>query len=123
VGQHRADAAAAPGCGQLVLANRNDEVRRLNADIRAGRQAAGELGPGIRVAGAEYSAGDRLVFLKNDNHGLQVANLARVDEPSCGGNWARGPTKRPAELALPPSRAPPVTRVLRRTGGALALVA
>jgi Ti-type conjugative transfer relaxase TraA len=84
VGQHRADAAAAPERGQLVLAYRNDEVRRLNADIRAGRQAAGELGPGIRVVGAEYAAGDRLVFLKNDNHGLQVANLARVDERGTG---------------------------------------
>jgi len=84
VGQHRADHAAAPERSQLVLSYRNEEVRQLNADIRALRQGAGELGPGIRVAGAEYAAGDRLVFLKNDNHGLQVANLARVDERGQG---------------------------------------
>jgi Ti-type conjugative transfer relaxase TraA len=84
VGQHRADHAAAPERSQLVLSYRNEEVRQLNADIRAVRQAAGELGPGIRVAGAEYAAGDRLVFLKNDNHGLQVANLARADERVAG---------------------------------------
>ena len=86
VGQHRADHAAAPERGQLVLAYRNDEVHRLNADLRAGRQAAGELGssPGVHAAGAEYAAGDRLVFLKNDNHGLQVANLAGADERGAG---------------------------------------
>ena len=51
VDQHRADHAAAPERGQLVLAYRNDEVYRLSADIRAGRQAADELSsPGVRVA-------------------------------------------------------------------------
>jgi hypothetical protein len=41
-----------------VLAYRNDDVRQLNAAIRGERQAAGELEPGLHVAGAEYSAGE-----------------------------------------------------------------
>jgi hypothetical protein len=77
LGQYVADRRAAPEREQLVLAYRNDDVRQLNAAIRGERQAAGELAPGLNVAGAEYSAGDRIVFLKNDHRGLEVANLGR----------------------------------------------
>jgi hypothetical protein len=72
-----ADRAAAPAGGQLVLAYRNDDVRQLNAEIRAARQAAGELGPGVAVSGADYAAGDRVVFLRNDHPGREVGNLER----------------------------------------------
>jgi Ti-type conjugative transfer relaxase TraA len=82
--QHRADRAAAPDGSQLVLAYRNDDVRQLNADLRAARQAAGELGPGVTIAGADYAPGDRLVFLQNDNRGLAVANLAPHDRRGAG---------------------------------------
>jgi AAA domain len=76
---HRADRAASTGGSQLVLSYRNDEVRQLNAEIRGARLGAGELGPGVHVAGADYAAGDRIVFLKNDHHGRMVANLKGAD--------------------------------------------
>ena len=75
--QVAADRTADPGSPQLVLAYRNDDVQRLNAGIRAHRQVAGELRAGVDVAGVEYSAGDRLVFLKNDHQGREVTNLDR----------------------------------------------
>ncbi len=75
--QVAADRVADPGSRQLVLAYRNDDVQRLNAGIRAHRLAAGELRAGVNVAGVEYSAGDRLVFLKNDHQGREVTNLDR----------------------------------------------
>ena len=77
--QYSADRREAPERGQLVLAYRNADVRQLNAEIRGARKAAGELGQGVTVRGAEYAACDRVVFLRNDNHGLEVANLGRAD--------------------------------------------
>jgi AAA domain len=82
--QHAVDRAADPGRGQLILAYRNDDVARLNAGIRAQRQAAGELRGGVTVAGAEYARGDRLVFLKNDHQGREVTNLSRGKAQSIG---------------------------------------
>src|SRR5260370_30680367 len=72
-----ADRAAEPGRGQLVLAYRNDDVARLNTGIRDQRLAAGELRGHVTVAGANYAAGDRLVFLKNDHQGREANNLGR----------------------------------------------
>jgi Ti-type conjugative transfer relaxase TraA len=64
-----------PGGGQLILAYRNAEVVQLNEAVRAGRKAAGELGPGVDAGGTEFARGDRIVFLRNDNHGRDVVNL------------------------------------------------
>ncbi|HEV3459966.1 MAG TPA: AAA family ATPase [Thermoanaerobaculia bacterium] len=75
--QYAADRTAEPGRGQLVLAYRNDDVARLNTGIRDQRLAAGELRGHVAVAGANYAAGDRLVFLKNDHQGREVSNLGR----------------------------------------------
>src|SRR5579864_4079706 len=82
--QYAADRAADPARGQLVLAYRNDDVARLNTGIRDQRLAAGELRGNVTVAGADYAAGDRLVFLKNDHQGREVTNLGRVDERGQG---------------------------------------
>jgi hypothetical protein len=75
VAAYLGDRAAAPEASRLVIAYRNDDVLQLNAAIRSARGAAGELGPGIGVAGVEYSAGDRLLFLRNDPVGRQVVSL------------------------------------------------
>jgi hypothetical protein len=64
-----------PGASQLILAYRNAEVAQLNAAVRAGRQAAGELGPGVAAGGIELARGDRIVFLRNDHQGRDVVNL------------------------------------------------
>ncbi len=82
--RYAADRAADPGRGQLVLAYRNDDVARLNTGIRDQRLAAGELGAGVTVAGADYAAGDRLVFLKNDHQGREVTNLGRAKGQAVG---------------------------------------
>ena len=76
--QYAADRAADPASGQLVLAYRNDDVARLNTGIRDQRLVAGELRGNVTVAGADYAAGDRLVFLKNDHQGREVTNLGRA---------------------------------------------
>ena len=82
--RYAADRAADPGRGQLVLAYRNDDVARLNTGIRDQRLAAGELRAGVTVAGADYAAGDRLVFLKNDHQGREVTNLGRAKGQAVG---------------------------------------
>jgi hypothetical protein len=82
--QYSADRAADPACGQLVLAYRNDDVARLNTGIRDQRLAAGELSGHVTVAGADYAAGDRLVYLKNDHQGREVTNLGRAKGQTTG---------------------------------------
>jgi len=82
--QYAVDRAAEPGRGQLVLAYRNDDVARLNTGIRDQRLAAGELRGHVTVAGANYAAGDRLVFLKNDHQGREVSNLGRGKRQAIG---------------------------------------
>jgi Ti-type conjugative transfer relaxase TraA len=82
--QYAADRAVDPARGQLVLAYRNDDVSRLNAGIRDQRLAAGELRGHVTVAGADYAAGDRLVFLKNDHQGREVTNLGRAKSQATG---------------------------------------
>ncbi|HEY0784175.1 MAG TPA: AAA family ATPase, partial [Thermoanaerobaculia bacterium] len=64
-----------PERSQLILAYRNEDARQLNEVIRSERRAAGELGPGVSAGGVEYAAGDRIVFLKNDHTGRDIANL------------------------------------------------
>jgi Ti-type conjugative transfer relaxase TraA len=82
--QYAADRAADPARGQLVLAYRNDDVARLNTGIRDQRLVAGELHGNVTVAGADYAAGDRLVFLKNDHQGREVTNLGRAKGQAIG---------------------------------------
>jgi Ti-type conjugative transfer relaxase TraA len=82
--QYATDRAADPARGQLVLAYRNDDVARLNTGIRDQRLAAGELRGHVTVAGADYAAGDRLVFLKNDHQGREVTNLGRAKSHATG---------------------------------------
>jgi len=64
-----------PSGAQLILAYRNAEVAQLNEAVRAARQAAGELGPGVAAGGVELVRGDRIVFLRNDHPGRDVVNL------------------------------------------------
>ena len=96
--QHTADRGVTPDRGQLVLAYRNADVRQLNAEIRGARTAAGELREGVTVGGVEYAAGDRLVFLKNDNHGREVSNTERTD---ARGNGVKNGTLGTVEQASP----------------------
>ena len=69
----------------LILAHTNEDVRDLNARVRAERQRAGALGAeasfqaerGMR----EFAAGDRLVFLRNDRDlGVKNGTLATVEQ-------------------------------------------
>ncbi len=51
---------------------------RANDSVREARRGAGELAqPAVAIGGREYAAGDRIVFLRNDHHGLEVANVER----------------------------------------------
>jgi len=47
----------------------------MTTPVRAERRSAGELGAGTAAGSAEYAPGDRIVFLRNDNAGRDVANL------------------------------------------------
>ncbi|HEV3459847.1 MAG TPA: AAA family ATPase [Thermoanaerobaculia bacterium] len=85
LGAHAQDRQQDPAGAQLILAYRNAEVAQLNAAIRAERRAAGELGPGIDVGGMELARGDRIVFLRNDNHGRDVVNLDAAAAPAAIG--------------------------------------
>ena len=75
VGQYLEDRRGGqPETAQLIVAYRNADVRsstRRCAPSAAPRASSA----GVRVGGAEYAAGDRLVFLQNDHQGRQVANL------------------------------------------------
>lgn len=61
------DRYMAPDQSSLILAHRRVDVRRLNDRIREVRRDAGELGAGVRLSGRELSAGDRVLFLRNDS--------------------------------------------------------
>ncbi len=69
------DRYLAPDQSSLILAHRRSDVRRLNERIREVRRDAGELGPGVRLNGREFAAGDRMLFLRNDNTGRQVRTI------------------------------------------------
>ncbi|HVT61804.1 MAG TPA: AAA family ATPase, partial [Thermoanaerobaculia bacterium] len=96
--QYTADRRAAPEAARLVIAYRNEEVRQLNAELRGARRAAGELAAGVAVGGAEYSAGDRIVFLRNDHQGREVKTLERA---AGGGAGVKNGTLATLESAAP----------------------
>jgi len=64
-----------PADSQLILAKSHADVAQLNHAVRAERQAAGEIGPGVRAGSIELAPGDRIVFLGEDRQGRTVANL------------------------------------------------
>ncbi len=70
------DRYLAPDQSSLILTYRNAEVRALNERIRDIRRAAGELGASVRLNGLEFSAGDRVLFLRNDHSGRSVRTLS-----------------------------------------------
>jgi hypothetical protein len=76
VERYLADRAAGPDQARLIVTYRNADARLLNDAIRGRRQQAGELAPGVSIGGADFAAGDRVVFLRNDHAGLAVTNLA-----------------------------------------------
>jgi conjugative relaxase-like TrwC/TraI family protein len=57
----------------LIFARTREEVRALNLLCQEQRLEAGELGPGIDVAGTTVRLSERLRFLKNDKY-IGVAN-------------------------------------------------
>ncbi|MCP3960791.1 MAG: AAA family ATPase [bacterium] len=69
------DRYLAPDQSSLILAHRKADVRLLNERIRETRRGAGELGPGVRLNGREFAAGDRVLFLRNDHSGRSVRTL------------------------------------------------
>jgi hypothetical protein len=78
----------------LILAHTNQDVRELNALVRAERQRAGELAdeaPFQTARGARhFAAGDRLVFLRNDRDlGVKNGTLATVEQAAPGRLVAR----------------------------------
>lgn len=58
-----------------ILAVRRVDVKALNELARARRQAAGELGPEIRVGEKAFSVGDRVIFERNQ----RVRGVDRLD--------------------------------------------
>jgi Ti-type conjugative transfer relaxase TraA len=78
VARYMADRQAQPEAAQLIVAYRNADAWELNEAVRSARTASGGLGPGVSVGGAEYSPGDRIVFLRNDHQGREVRNLDRT---------------------------------------------
>lgn len=69
VARYVADAAAAPDKLRFAFAYTNADVHALNRDIRAARQARGELGPEATLATAAgemaFAPGDRIQFTGN----------------------------------------------------------
>ena len=82
-------AAGRDGGASLILAHTNEDVRDLNALVRAERQRAGELSAEASfqtMRGARsFAAGDRLVFLRNDRDlGVKNGTLATVEQAGQG---------------------------------------
>src|SRR6185312_4301394 len=78
----------------LILAHTNQDVRELNALVRAERQRVGELAdeaPFRTARGArQFAAGDRLVFLRNDRDlGVKNGTLATIEQAAPGRLVAR----------------------------------
>ena len=97
VSRYLEDRRERPEGGQLIVAYRNADVQLLNEAVRSERQARGELGPGVTLRGAEYAAGDRVVFLKNDHSGREVANLDRGEALAGVKNGTLGTIERAEE--------------------------
>jgi conjugative relaxase-like TrwC/TraI family protein len=64
----------AGGEDAIMIARRNEDVRRLNEAARELRRERGELGESLRVAGAEFAVGDRVMTRVNT---AQVSNRER----------------------------------------------
>jgi ATP-dependent exoDNAse (exonuclease V) alpha subunit len=73
------DVVESPHATRLALAYRKVDIEALNAGIRKGRQAMGQLGPDASFQtkrGARlFGAGDRVLFLEND----QLASPSSID--------------------------------------------
>ena len=74
-----------PGGSRLMLAYTREDVRKLNAQARELRRAAGELGKGEVVqteqGPREFAAGDRLYFLRNERSlGVKNGSLGTVEK-------------------------------------------
>jgi hypothetical protein len=89
--------AVAAGIGDgasLILAHTNQDVRDLNALVRAERQRGGELAGETSFQTArgarDFAAGDRVVFLQNDRDlGVKNGTLATVEQAAPGRIVAR----------------------------------
>jgi Ti-type conjugative transfer relaxase TraA len=84
------DRVAHPESSQIVLAHRRTDVRALNDDIRAARQAEGALTDEVAFLTADgerrFAAGDRLVFLENERTlGVKNGMLGTVERAEEGG--------------------------------------
>jgi Ti-type conjugative transfer relaxase TraA len=77
---HARDRRQDPAGSQLILAQSHTDVAQLNDAVRAERQAAGEIGPGVRAGGTELARGDRIVFLCDDRQGRAVIHLEAVPD-------------------------------------------
>lgn len=75
VSRYMADRRENPAAARLIVAYRNTEVAELNEALRAQRKAAGEIAAGVKVGRLEISTADRIVFLRNDNLGRDVATI------------------------------------------------
>ena len=73
------------GGDSIMVARRNEDVRRLNEAARALRHECGELGEGFRTAGDDFAVGDRIMTRVNT---AQVSNRERWEvigvDPSRG---------------------------------------
>ena len=82
-----------PTASQLMLAGTRAEVAQLNELARQSRLSAGELSKGLAVAtsqgGREFSAGDRLLFLRNDKAlGVKNGTLGTVESVRARGEFS-----------------------------------
>jgi conjugative relaxase-like TrwC/TraI family protein len=66
----------AAGDDAVMVARRNEDVRRLNEAAREIRRERGELGEGIEVAGRDFAVGDRIMTRVNTP---EVSNRERWD--------------------------------------------
>ncbi|TBF64553.1 Ti-type conjugative transfer relaxase TraA [Rhizobium leguminosarum] len=87
IADYVADRSAHPNDTRIAMAHRRDDVRAINAGIRASLQERGELAKGSNAAGDKgeelayqtsngkrsFARGDRIVFLENDRD-LAVKN-------------------------------------------------
>jgi hypothetical protein len=64
------------GEDSVMVARRNEDVRRLNEAAREIRRGRGELGESIRAAGGEFAVGDRVITRVNTP---EVSNRERWD--------------------------------------------
>jgi Ti-type conjugative transfer relaxase TraA len=105
VARHAAYASAHPDKQQIALSVRRQDVAMLNAAIRAGREARGELQKGqsyvLRQGRLTIASGDRLCFLRNDRSlGVKNGTLGTVTEARSGHLDVRldGPTDRKVRI-------------------------